>query len=147
MPLSEDDFNRLPAELQTEMQERERRERVAAIEYEHRVKSRSWSGAMIAGIGAIVLSVMFSFLVPINAAYYPLVGVSSAVAAWVTVHLRYAFMGGLLVIGCTAIAANIVGFCWGLCPPLLFIWPMYAGLGAFVGLWAMGKRQFEDTGF
>ncbi len=147
MPLTPDDLNRLPPEVQQELKEREKQQRIAALEYELRIKSRRWSGATIAALGAAIVSYPPSFLLYISDAYYPLVALFGFVAGWLAVHLRYSLMGGMVLIGSICILANFAGFALGLCPPLLFIWPLYVGVGVFVGLWAQGRRHMEDVGF
>jgi hypothetical protein len=146
MPLP-DHFDRLPPEVQQEMRDREKQQRLAAIEYDHRMKSRRWSGAMIAAAGAALFSYIPSFFLPISDAFIPLAAFFGGVAGWLTVHNRYAIMGGMMLVGIVCIAGNFVGYVSGLCPPLLVVWPLYIGVGAFVGIWAQGKRHAEDAGF
>src|SRR5438874_11285534 len=124
MPLPEH-FDRLPPEVQQEIKDREKQQRLAALEYTHRIKSRRWSGALIAAISAALVSYPPSYIFYISDAYYPLVAIFAGVAGWIAVHLRYTIMGGMVLVGGVCIVGNFVGFVFGLCPPLLFIWLLY----------------------
>ena len=91
MALSEEEFSRLPLELQREAREREQNERAAADAYRERLKKRGIIASIFAGVGslffAMFLSESIGFLLFLTAV--------TAAAGWFTVELRLKIFGGI----------------------------------------------------
>ncbi len=140
MPFTEDEFNRLPPDVQRETLERQRIERLAAIQYKQRIKKRLILGAAFAGLGAMMLSIVVSD----NPAFFLLIGAAAGGAGWLTVWLRYKMFGGMALVGGVCVFVNAIGSAIGLCTPIFFLWIIYIGFGALVGAWGEGRSFRED---
>lgn len=143
MPFTEDEFKRLPPDVQRETLESERNERLAEAEYQQRMKKREFYGAGIAAAGAMMLSIVVSD----NPAFFLLMGAVAGGAGWLSIRLRYKMFGGMALIGGACVFVNAISSAAGLCAPIIPLWLIYIGFGALVGAWGDARRFREDIGF
>jgi hypothetical protein len=143
MPMSEDEFRRLPPEVQRATREKESQQRIAELACEQRLKSRMLTGAMYAGFGSLVLT----YFLTDQLAFLAVMALLCAAAGWLTVWLRCKLFGGMAIIGGVGVLANAVGAALGVSAPVFFVWIFYFALGGVVGAWVDGQRTMEDSGF
>ncbi|MEI6234514.1 MAG: hypothetical protein WCT04_15785 [Planctomycetota bacterium] len=143
MSISEDEFKRLPQDVQQGIREKERDERTLALAYQQRLKKREVEGAAFAGISTMVVTAFLS-----DGIAFPMaVGFVCAIAGALTVRLQFKALGGVMLVGGTATLANAIGSGVGWCAPVFFAWVIFPAIGALVGSFADGSRGREDSGF
>ena len=143
MPMSQDEFRRLPPDVQRATREKEHQQRIADLACEQRLKSHALNGAMYAAFGALCLT----YFLTDKLAFLAVMGCAAAAAGWLTVWLRCKLFGGLAIIGATCVLVNAEGAALGCSAPVFFVWIFYFALGGIVGAWVDAQRSREDSGF
>ena len=152
MALTPEEINLLPPEIRAATLEKIRLEAEAHRASIERNNKNCFIGAAMSAGGACFIDSLSSPSWPM----YVLIALVAAAGGFWTVLQRYKIFGGVLAVGASCIAANVLGIILGLVPLgsdvgslmlMLSSWLFYMGLGAFIGHWADGERFRHSSGF